>query len=47
MLVGVDIDERKQNELRLQQSYEELEATYEELSATEVELQEQFAVAGR
>ncbi|MNB87774.1 Phytochrome-like protein cph2 [compost metagenome] len=43
VLVGVDIDERKQNELRLQQSYEELEATYEELSATEVELQEQFA----
>lgn len=42
VLVGMDIDERKQNELRLQLSYEELEATYEELSATEVELQEQF-----
>lgn len=42
VLIGMDIDERKQNELRLQLSYEELEATYEELSATEVELQEQF-----
>ncbi|WP_052414428.1 EAL domain-containing protein [Paenibacillus sp. FSL R5-0345] len=42
VLVGVDIDERKQNELNLQLSYEELEATYEELSATEVDLQEQF-----
>jgi diguanylate cyclase (GGDEF)-like protein/PAS domain S-box-containing protein len=42
VLVGVDIDERKQNELNQQLSYEELEATYEELSATEVELQDQF-----
>lgn len=42
VLVGVDIDNRKQNELRLQLSYKELEATYEELSATEVDLQEQF-----
>lgn len=42
VLIGMDIDERKQNELRLQLSYEELEATYEELSATEVELQEHF-----
>lgn len=42
VLVGVDIDERKLNELRLQVSYEELESTYEELAATEVELQEQF-----
>jgi diguanylate cyclase (GGDEF)-like protein/PAS domain S-box-containing protein len=42
VLVGVDIDNRKQNELRLQLSYRELESTYEELSATEVDLQEQF-----
>lgn len=42
VLVGVDIDERKQNELKLQLSYEELESTYEELTATEVELQDQF-----
>ncbi|WP_313638998.1 EAL domain-containing protein [Paenibacillus sp.] len=42
VLVGVDIEDRKQNELRLQLSYEELEATCEELSAAEVELQEQF-----
>ncbi|WP_339317852.1 EAL domain-containing protein [Paenibacillus sp. FSL R10-2734] len=42
VLVGVDIEDCKQNELRLQQSYKELEATYEELSAAEVELQEQF-----
>ncbi|WP_151735619.1 EAL domain-containing protein [Paenibacillus tengchongensis] len=43
VLLGTDIDERKQNELKLQQSYEELEATYEELSAAEVELQDQLA----
>lgn len=42
VLVGLDIDERKQNELKLQLSYEELESTYEELAATEVELQDQF-----
>lgn len=42
VLVGIDIDERKQNELKLQLSYEELESTYEELSATEVELQDQL-----
>lgn len=42
VLVGLDIDERKQNELKLQRSYEELESTYEELAATEVELQDQF-----
>ncbi|WP_162551210.1 EAL domain-containing protein [Paenibacillus tepidiphilus] len=42
VLLGTDIDERKQNELKLQQSYEELEATYEELSAAEVELQDQL-----
>lgn len=42
VLVGLDIDERKQNELKLQMSYEELESTYEELAATEVELQDQF-----
>lgn len=42
VLVGMDIDERKQNELKLQLSYEELESTYEELAATEVELQDQI-----
>ncbi|WP_249901687.1 EAL domain-containing protein [Paenibacillus sp. PK3_47] len=42
VLVGLDIDDRKQNELKLQLSYEELEATYEELTATEAELQEQL-----
>ncbi|ASA25286.1 EAL domain-containing protein [Paenibacillus donghaensis] len=42
VLVGMDVDERKQNELKLQSSYEELEATYEELAATEVELQDQL-----
>ncbi|GGF65433.1 hypothetical protein GCM10010912_08080 [Paenibacillus albidus] len=42
VLVGLDIDDRKQNELKLRLSYEELESTYEELAATEVELQEQF-----
>lgn len=46
VLVGLDIDERKQNELKLQLSYEELEATYEELAATEVELQEQLHKVG-
>ncbi|WP_238650720.1 EAL domain-containing protein [Paenibacillus piscarius] len=46
VLVGIDIDERKQNELKLQLSYEELESTYEELSATEVELQDQFRKLG-
>ncbi|MFF2909338.1 EAL domain-containing protein [Paenibacillus sp. NPDC057934] len=42
VLAGLDIDIRKQNELKLQQSYEELESTYEELAATEEELQDQF-----
>lgn len=46
VLVGIDIDERKQNELKLQLSYEELESTYEELAATEVELQDQFNMLG-
>ncbi|NQX46766.1 EAL domain-containing protein [Paenibacillus tritici] len=46
VLVGIDIDERKQNELKLQLSYEELEATYEELAATEVELQDQLNKLG-
>ncbi|MFD2409193.1 EAL domain-containing protein [Paenibacillus rhizoplanae] len=46
VLVGIDIDERKQNELKLQLSYEELESTYEELAATEVELQDQFNKLG-
>ncbi|OKP87156.1 EAL domain-containing protein [Paenibacillus sp. P32E] len=43
VLVGMDIDECKQNELKLQLSYEELEATYEELSATEEELKDQLS----
>ncbi|WP_233476462.1 PAS domain S-box protein [Paenibacillus sonchi] len=42
VLVGMDVEECKQNELKLQLSYQELEATYEELAATEEELQEQF-----
>ncbi len=42
VLVGLDIDDCKQNELKLQLSYEELESTYEELSATEAELHEQL-----
>ncbi|ULO07269.1 EAL domain-containing protein [Paenibacillus sp. 19GGS1-52] len=42
VLVGLDIDERKRNELELQRSYQELESTYEELAATEVELHDQF-----
>ncbi|CAM4211002.1 EAL domain-containing protein [Paenibacillus typhae] len=42
LLVGLDIDDCKQNELKLQLSYEELESTYEELTATETELQEQL-----
>ncbi|MEK5234440.1 EAL domain-containing protein [Paenibacillus sp. FSL L8-0470] len=42
VLVGLDIDERKESELKLQLSYEELESTYEELAAAEVELQEQL-----
>lgn len=46
VLVGIDIDERKQNELKLQLSYEELESTYEELAATEVELQDQLNKLG-
>ncbi|WP_052380514.1 EAL domain-containing protein [Paenibacillus camerounensis] len=41
LLVGLDIDDCKQNGLKLQLSYEELESTYEELTATETELQEQ------
>ncbi|WP_379158069.1 EAL domain-containing protein [Paenibacillus sp. sgz5001063] len=43
VLVGVDIEESKQNELKLQHSYEVLEATYEELSATEEELKDQLS----
>lgn len=46
VLVGLDVDHRKQNELKLQQSYEDLESTYEELSAAEVELQEQLHKLG-
>jgi diguanylate cyclase (GGDEF)-like protein/PAS domain S-box-containing protein len=42
VLVGMDIDERRQNELKLQLSYEQLEATYEELAATEQELKDQL-----
>ncbi|WP_019914028.1 EAL domain-containing protein [Paenibacillus sp. HW567] len=46
VLVGLDIDECKQNEVKLQLSYEELESAYEELAATEVELQNQFDKLG-
>lgn len=46
VLVGLDIDERKESELKLQLSYEELESTYEELAAAEVELQEQLNKLG-
>lgn len=42
LLVGLVIDECKQNERKLQLSYEELESTYEELAAAEIELQEQL-----
>lgn len=38
-----DITERKENELNLHMSYQQLEATYEELSATEEELQQQYS----
>ncbi|MCL6604111.1 MAG: EAL domain-containing protein [Paenibacillus sp.] len=42
VLVGMDIDERKHSEIKLQMSYEELEAAYEELAATEEELKGQI-----
>ena len=42
LLVGLDIDDCKQNEHKLQLSYDEMESTYEELTATEAELQEQL-----
>jgi len=42
VLIGMDIDEHKQNEIKLQMSYEEMEATYEELAATEDELKDQI-----
>ncbi|WP_379128203.1 EAL domain-containing protein [Paenibacillus sp. sgz500958] len=42
VLVGTDINERKRNEMKLQQNYEEVEATYEELAAAEEELKDQL-----
>lgn len=40
--MGSDITERKQAELKLSQSYQELEAVHEELAATEEELRAQY-----
>lgn len=42
VLIGLDIHERRENEIKLQNSYEQLEATFEELSAAEEELQQQL-----
>ncbi|WP_410771177.1 EAL domain-containing protein [Fontibacillus sp. BL9] len=42
IVAGVDIQERKTYENKLQSSYQELEATYEELAATQEELELQF-----
>ncbi|NJJ38487.1 EAL domain-containing protein [Paenibacillus apii] len=39
----IDISNRKQMELKLSSSYQELEATYEQLTATQQELVEQYA----
>lgn len=38
----IDISKRKQVELKLSNSYQELEATYEQLTATQQELVEQY-----
>ncbi len=40
--MGIDITERKNNEYRLRESYQELEAIHEELVATEEELKQQY-----
>lgn len=42
VLVGIDINDRKEYEVKLQLSYQELESTYEELSAAEEVLKQQF-----
>lgn len=42
IIAGMDIQERKQYENKLQSSYEVLESTYEELTATQDELERQF-----
>ncbi|SDG32063.1 PAS domain S-box-containing protein/diguanylate cyclase (GGDEF) domain-containing protein [Fontibacillus panacisegetis] len=42
IIAGMDIEERKIYENKLQSSYEELESTYEELAATQEELERQF-----
>lgn len=42
VVAGMDIQERKLFETKLQSSYQELEATYEELAATQEELEQQF-----
>ncbi|MGG6309485.1 EAL domain-containing protein [Paenibacillus macerans] len=44
VISGVDIQERKQYENKLQYSYQELEATYQELTATQEELERQYNV---
>ncbi len=38
----IDITESKENEARLQESYQELESTYEELTAAQEELKQQY-----
>lgn len=42
VLAGMDIQDRKIYENKLQNSYQELEATYEELAATQEEMERQF-----
>lgn len=42
VLAGMDIQERKESEMKLQSSYQELEATYEELTAAQDELADNY-----
>lgn len=42
IIAGMDIEDRRIYENKLQSSYDELESTYEELSATQEELERQF-----
>lgn len=42
VLAGMDIQERKESEIKLQNSYQELEATYEELTAAQEELADNY-----
>lgn len=42
VLAGMDIQERKESEIKLQSSYQELEATYEELTAAQEELADNY-----